>query len=202
MCDDCRWPKVNQMVQVPYVINDAFSSSEKSQIENAIDGFHLSTCVRFVPHNGQTNYISIVKATECWSYIGQTGGVQQVSLSDGCIQQGVIQHELIHAIGFWHEQSRTDRDIYVRINYENIDDSQKHNFDKQETNSLNVPYDYSSVMHYGPKDFSVNGQDTVTPLDASAQIGQRDGMSENDILKINKLYDCSKSMNVKVKDAV
>ncbi|KAI3370290.1 hypothetical protein L3Q82_024463 [Scortum barcoo] len=109
--------------------------------------------------------------------------------------EGIIQHELIHAVGFWHEQSRTDRDIYVKINYENILDNQKHNFEQRDTNNLNVPYDYSSVMHYGPKDWTKNGEDTITPLAPSVRIGQREGMSENDILKINKLYDCKDYLN-------
>uniref|UniRef100_UPI001ED8273C zinc metalloproteinase nas-36-like n=1 Tax=Scatophagus argus TaxID=75038 RepID=UPI001ED8273C len=190
VCSQCKWPKSSQMVEVPYVVNSDFTSAERSAIDNAINAFHLSTCIRFVPLKVQTNYISIVKATGCWSYVGQTGGAQQLSLGSGCIQHGVIQHELIHTLGFWHEQSRSDRNIYVRINYENIDDAYKSNFDQRDTNNLNVPYDYSSVMHYGPKDFSKNTKDTITPLDPSAQIGQRKHMSENDILKINKLYGC------------
>lgn len=192
ICDNCKWPKSSPVVQVPYALSGAFTSSDKSKIGDAITTFHLSTCIRFVPYKDQTNYISIVKATGCWSYAGRIGGSQKLSLGEGCIQKGIIQHELIHAIGFWHEQSRADRDIYVKINYENIMDGQERNFHQLETNNLNVPYDYSSVMHYAPKDFSKNGGDTITPLAPSVNIGQRVGMSQNDILKINKLYSCSK----------
>ncbi|XP_027134733.1 uncharacterized protein LOC104932695 [Larimichthys crocea] len=190
ICDNCKWPKSSQIVQVPYAISESFSSSDRSKIDAAISVFHLSTCIRFVPHTGQTNYISIVKGEGCWSNVGQIGGSQQLSLGKGCIYNGIIQHELIHSLGFWHEQSRTDRDIYVKINYENILDVHVNNFYPHETNNLNVPYDYSSVMHYGPKDFSKNGQDTITALDASAVIGQRAGMSDTDILMLNRLYGC------------
>ncbi|KAM3621248.1 uncharacterized protein V6R79_008419 [Siganus canaliculatus] len=193
VCSDCRWSKSGQTVQVPYTINESFSEGEKSEIEDAIQTFHLSTCVRFVPRNCQDNYINIEKGTNetgCSSYVGRIGGSQSLYLGSQCVQNGIIQHELIHALGFRHEQSRSDRDIYVNINYENIEDGKQDNFVQHETNNLNVAYDYSSVMHYGAKAFSKNGEDTITPQTPSVQIGQRIEMSESDILKINRLYDC------------
>ncbi|KAG7493086.1 high choriolytic enzyme 1-like [Solea senegalensis] len=189
-CDDCFWSNVNGLVQVPYTISDAFTSNEKTVIEKAINEFHLSTCVRFVPRTSQINYVSIVKKTGCWSKIGRSGGMQELSLGAGCTSKGIIQHELMHALGIQHEQSRSDRDIYVRINLDNVNTDYQSNFRRLDTINVNVPYDYSSLMHYGRKDFSKNGQDTVTPLIASASIGQRIGMTENDFLKINKLYSC------------
>ena len=68
------------------------------------------------------------------------------------LQLGIVAHEIGHALGFYHEQSRTDRDDYVVINLINIDDSKESNFRKAaigEVNNHSVPYDYSSVMHYG-----------------------------------------------------
>jgi hypothetical protein len=50
-------------------------------------------------------------------------GAQQVSLDDGCIPSGVpgiVMHELMHAAGFFHEHTRPDRDTYVTINFDNI----------------------------------------------------------------------------------
>ncbi|XP_034389186.1 low choriolytic enzyme-like, partial [Cyclopterus lumpus] len=191
ICKNCRWPKLLKTVKVPYVLSGSFTRPEKIQIENAISAFHMSTCIRFVTRTGQTDYISIVKLNGCWSWVGRTGRSQYLSLGTGCLQKGIIQHELIHALGFWHEQSRNDRDAFIRINFGNILKGRERNFKRMDTNNLNVPYDYTSVMHYAPKDFSKNSGDTITPIDASAQIGQRDGMSENDILKINKLYVCT-----------
>jgi hypothetical protein len=54
----------------------------------------------------------------------KSAGAQQVSLqSPSCFYIGIAAHELMHALGFWHEQSRADRDKYVRINWANIQSS-------------------------------------------------------------------------------
>ncbi|KAI4896032.1 hypothetical protein NFI96_006153 [Prochilodus magdalenae] len=113
------------------------------------------------------------------------------SAGTGCVYRAFVQHELNHALGFYHEQTRSDRDRYVRINWENISPTMQYNFNRENTNNLNTPYDYSSVMHYGKTAFSINGLDTITPIpDASVQIGQRVDLSANDILRINTLYKC------------
>ena len=61
-------------------------------------------------------------------------------------------HEIGHAIGFVHEQSRPDRDKYVTIHHENIEPYMENNFKKMdftEVDTQEIPYDYSSMMHYG-----------------------------------------------------
>ena len=52
--------------------------------------------------------------------IGHQGGRQQVSLGNGCETKGVAIHEVMHALGFFPEQSRRDRDSYIRIMWNNI----------------------------------------------------------------------------------
>ena len=69
--------------------------------------------------------------------------------SGHCIHLGTIAHELIHALGFWHEQSRADRDEYVNIHMNNIIAGTEYNFNKyplESTDPLGEPYDYYSIM--------------------------------------------------------
>lgn len=71
-----------------------------------------------------------------------------------CFQNGTIAHEVGHAIGFWHEQSRPDRDEFILIHRHNVTDGKLYNFAKRtwgEIITLNVPYDLGSDMHYGSK---------------------------------------------------
>uniref|UniRef100_A0AAV2M6M4 Metalloendopeptidase n=1 Tax=Knipowitschia caucasica TaxID=637954 RepID=A0AAV2M6M4_KNICA len=191
VCNYCKWPVYNGAVQVSFSISADFSESEVATVTSAMRALSQSTCVAFVPHTHQYSHLVIVKEPGCWSYVGRQGGEQKLSLGHGCLYHGIIQHELMHALNFWHEQSRSDRDQWVHINQENIRPGFEHNFFKFDTENLGVDYDYYSLMHYGLKDFSSNGQNTITPVVKSASPGQRFGMTDSDLLKINKLYGCS-----------
>ncbi|KAM7406515.1 hypothetical protein PAMP_000889 [Pampus punctatissimus] len=190
----CLWKKAsNGMVMIPFTVSREFTTYERQKIDYAMKAFHSRTCLRFVPRQNEYDYISIENKAGCFSALGRTGGRQVLSLNrQGCIYHGIIQHEINHALGFQHEQTRSDRDYYVRINWENINPQMAYNFYKQNTNNLNTPYDYSSIMHYGKTAFSIqSGRDSITPIpNANVQIGQRQGMSYWDIMRINLLYGC------------
>ncbi|KXJ21994.1 Zinc metalloproteinase nas-30 [Exaiptasia diaphana] len=79
-----------------------------------------STCVRFKPRTNERNYAHFYIGGGCSSYVGPVGGRQMISLARGCWQQSIVSHEIGHCLGFYHEQSRPDRDNYVEIIWANI----------------------------------------------------------------------------------
>ncbi|MBN3303738.1 HCE1 enzyme, partial [Amia calva] len=194
---NCKWKKGSDgRVHVPYVISSAYSAREHSIIESALQSFFYSTCIQFERRNQHEDYLSIESRSGCYSFVGRRGGRQVVSLQrGGCVFHHVVQHEVIHALGFNHEQTRSDRDQHVRILYENIIRGQEHNFNKINTNNLGTPYDYGSVMHYSRFAFSGNGRATIEPIpDPNVSIGRAREMSPIDIARINRLYECSKGL--------
>uniref|UniRef100_A0A3Q3XFA6 Metalloendopeptidase n=1 Tax=Mola mola TaxID=94237 RepID=A0A3Q3XFA6_MOLML len=188
----CKWPKWSRYVYVPYVISSQFSSSERSVIMDAMESFHQTTCVRFVQKRWwHFSYLYFFSGDGCWSYIGRQWGKQYISLMrNGCVYLGTAQHEILHALGFHHEQARSDRDSYVNILYENIQSGATSNFNKRWTNNLGSSYNYRSVMHYGKYFFSKNGKPTiVAKRDPNTVLGS-DQMTSSDIDRVNKLYRC------------
>uniref|UniRef100_A0A914D7J1 Metalloendopeptidase n=1 Tax=Acrobeloides nanus TaxID=290746 RepID=A0A914D7J1_9BILA len=143
------------------------------------------------------DYVYITPEKFCHSEVGRKGGQQILSLTAECIRGsegfGAIIHELMHTIGFYHEQSRTDRDNYVTIHMENVLEDAKTNFDTydlEKITHLGTSYDYESIMHYDMYAFSKNGRPTIVPKKPGVTIGQRKGFSSLDIYKINQFYEC------------
>lgn len=158
-----RWPHGI----VPFSIEANFNAREMAMIEEAVMEYHRKTCIRFVPRTRETDYVALVSGRSgCWSAVGRTGGRQEVNLqSPGCLTKvGTAIHELMHALGFLHEQNRHERDNFIAVQYRNIQPSAVGNFDKApaaSTVDFGVRYDYGSVMHYSANAFSTNGQPTI-----------------------------------------
>ncbi|OWK01644.1 MEP1B, partial [Cervus elaphus hippelaphus] len=170
-------------------------------ILKAFERYRLKSCIDFKPWSGEPNYISVFKGNGCWSSVGkQLTRMQQLSIGEGCDKIATVQHEFLHALGFWHEQSRSDRDDYVSIIWDRIISGKERNFDSyndQVIDSMNVPYDYSSVMHYSKTAFGNGSEPTIITRvpDFMDVIGQRMDFSDSDVLKLNQLYNCSSSLS-------
>ncbi|GLH14314.1 Metalloendopeptidase [Gryllus bimaculatus] len=110
-----RWPEG----VVPYKFSSQFSYRDQELLQEAFRHYHEFTCIKFVPYTNQPDYIYLTSSnTGCWSSVGRVGGMQE---SPGCTSTvGTPIHELMHALGFLHEQNRWERDRYVTIHWENI----------------------------------------------------------------------------------
>lgn len=92
-------------------------------IKEAMQEYHEKTCLRFRPYKDtDDDYVTIqAKKSGCWSLVGRHGHGQVLNLQNpGCVHHGVVVHELMHALGFYHQQSAADRDEWVTIHWENI----------------------------------------------------------------------------------
>ena len=175
---------------------NAWGQNYKSMIMTAMREIESQSCVRFKVRTTETNYITIYKGQGCSSHVGMYGGQQYVSLADpGCWYHATIIHELLHAVGLWHEQSRFDRDDYLIINLQNVVPAMAFNFDlkkQSEASTYNVPYSYDSVMHYAKDAFSKNGEVTMETMDPDMQdrIGANKNGAYTDYEKVRRIYQC------------
>jgi len=127
--------------------------------------------------------------------VGNIGfGKQGLSLGNNCLKIPIILHEIGHALGFWHEHTRPDRDAYIDVVFSNIRPEYWSEFEKLKdhvTNDLGVGYDYNSIMHYNRNSFArYPGTSTLTAKAGGIPIGQAVQLSPYDILQANLLYDC------------
>lgn len=186
---------------IPYALSTRYSPRERAILARAIQAYHDKTCIKFVPKRGdERDYLYIGKIDGCFSDVGRAGGRQEVSLDDGCIEYDTAIHELMHAVGFWHEHERWDRDDFIDILWQNIDRDAYDQFGRVnlfESNYYDEKYDYYSIMHYDRKSFSKNGGDTMVSRKPgmSRVIGKVKDFSTIDLRKINKMYSCKNSVN-------
>jgi len=196
---------------VPYVINSdlscfgsgifgkslCFLGGGIKAIEKAIEEWEAKTCIKFVKRTNERDYVEFVseKFGQCYSNVGRIGGRQVIALGKFCRKPGIVMHEIAHALGMFHEQSRTDRDEYVTIEWDHIKKGNEINFKKYLRSELadqNMPYDYASIMHYEDDAFAKwPWQRTVIPKKSGVKIGQRDHLSAGDVEEIKKYYQCA-----------
>jgi hypothetical protein len=121
------WPKVGNQYQIPYVI--APGSGNLTNLNSAISQFNSTfSNINFVARTTQTDYVNFYfdpnnNSAQCEAIVGRAGGQQQIGGSGGSFNPctvGTILHEMGHTVGLWHEQSRSDRNTYISVNYGNL----------------------------------------------------------------------------------
>lgn len=175
---------------VPYEISASLPSPQR--VSDAIAHWEGNTPIKFIQRDEKNqdkypNYVSFEDQGGCWSLVGMRGGKQVISLGAGCSTGNAI-HEIGHAVGLWHEQSREDRDDFVTIVFANIISGREGNFLQHITDGTDIgSYDYGSIMHYPAAAFTKNGQPTIIPKGGQS-IGQRNALSSDDVAAVNSMY--------------
>lgn len=190
-------------MEVYYEISRNFLQRERRIIQRAIKEYEDKTCIRFRETKVRSRLFITNNEQGCWSYVGKHTDrsmrqLQPLNLGRGCVSHSVVLHEIGHAIGLWHEQSRPDRDRYIAVHKENIWSSEQHNFNvKRFSDYHGEPYNFGSIMHYGSKFFSKNELETITIQDnllyevqGKPQLGRQRKLSTSDVKQINKHYGC------------
>ncbi len=180
-----QWPAATMY----YVIDPDVPNP--SRILAAIDHWNTRTPLTIVPRSTEANYVRFRRAdpgNACTSYVGMIGNAQPILLEDACSIGNVI-HEIGHAFGLLHEQARNDRNANVTVLFENIDKRLADNFVQNVATTKDQGYyDFDSIMHYGFRDFSSNGGDTIDSVPLGIPFGQRTRLSAGDIDGISRLY--------------
>ena len=189
-----RWPKVGSVYQIPYTIDP--TSGDVTNINAAISNYNttFSGIIQWVPQTTEANYVNFKLDPNDTSgvgnsYIGQVGGGPQLIWGSGSCTVPTLLHEMGHATGLWHEQSRPDSANYVYVNLANIVNVEWFN-STQQFDDMQEPtlYDWSSLMHYGAHQFTKNGNTTNESIPAGMPLSNNVGYSSSDIDGIKRLY--------------
>ena len=193
---DTGYAKINpvngwESATIPYHITPQVKHPER--IQKVIAYFNENTPIKFVPFNGQKDAIVFeTQDKHCRSYLGRIGGHQPIYLADDCSERA-IAHEILHALGFVHEHSRPERDNYVNIIWQNIEESKKDQFEVAPEELLKLverrPFDMRSVMLYQTNAFAKS--ENLSTLES--KVGDAidpvpEGLSREDIDRLFSVY--------------
>jgi len=203
------WPEG----RIPYTIAEGFNKTHIETIEKAVQYYNqeFEGCIRWVERTDQQRFVIFENTGTCSSRIGVAFYPlpisQTINIGKCAHLLGHIKHEMMHTVGFYHEHSRSDRDEYIEIEWNNIPAEYQAQFTTYRwTVGYGEKYDYESIMHYSSRafvrDYTDKTMRSIVPKDKSVDpddIGFKQNLSEIDKVKIRKMYKCAPYNEYKVR---
>jgi len=177
--------------RIPYYIQP--SLVDPSRVIEAISMFSGSA-IQLVPYQEGDQDVLVFENgnKDCKSYLGKVGGKQPIWLDANCGARE-IAHEIMHALGFIHEQNRSDRDAFVQVNFDNVEEGAEINFElfpqSLMTVSGTMPFDFESIMIYPATIFArSNNVLTMQSKVQGRMIVPASHLTRSDLLRLERAY--------------
>lgn len=196
--DNRAWPNRTVIYEFHSSLTDntAGDATTRTEVTTAMTEWTKLTGINFKVRNNESAYLSVREASSgCNSEVGYDGTVQVMNLASSCTQ-GNVRHEVGHAIGLRHEQSRCDRDTFLNIYFTNIvDGTANTNFSLLCNGNTDYgAYDRGSIMQYSSFTGNPPAIDTTKRIldwkaDGSVIVGQRTAPSVTDVRTVRAVYN-------------
>ncbi|XP_022780096.1 zinc metalloproteinase nas-1-like isoform X4 [Stylophora pistillata] len=179
-----------RIVKITYKYVSSPPTNVKKWMKYLTCQLEQDTCIRLQEADGGHVQVVTNNNDGCFSDIGYRDKTQTLNLGTGCEYMSTVSHELMHLLGYYHEFTRNDRDNYIKVYPENLQDGIfKTEFKKRIQNNQGFPYDLNSIMQYDTHTFSKNGKHTMeAKTNPNHKLGSTSHFDAMDLEKINALY--------------
>ncbi|KAF1750209.1 hypothetical protein GCK72_016756 [Caenorhabditis remanei] len=188
-----KWP--NGVVS--YYFDNGINETSRLIIRSAMNYISARTCVTFVESSTASDRIKILN-DDCSSPVGMKGGEQGLRLGDKCVTFGMAVHHIMHALGIYNTNQRTDRDEYLTVNLTNVPEWLWQELNINDTTNNVTPFEHGSVMML-PEDVYENGTIESKELDYNNTLGFR-RVTFYDMMMLNSHYSCSCAVDLACKN--
>lgn len=161
------------------------TSSRRAQILQAFSMIAAKSNIKFIERTNQQEYVTFIddssEGTSYSSHIGMETGANKIVGLYPTQGLGTIIHETLHALGYFHEHTRPDRDAYVSVNTNGLGQNDAFQYQKQPYSTSYGNLDFNSIMMY-------SSSSAMVKVGGGTWAAQRDSLSTGDIEGLNMFY--------------